>query len=205
MTIGFKRDLKVSFPAYFVTASTKEQKRNFAANNALAFCKYMHAKKSTGAIMIDIDDTIMNRNQNAECDGFDVIHKFYNEASILYPVYVVTARPRSEHAYVIRMLRGKGFCLPPDRLYMLPTKLYDGPHRNVELFKWKKYLEIASRHDGVVLRMGDMLWDVACLESLHAYPDRPRSGWLSHIKDKDCYIFQDPLMKGTYSVKLPGR
>ena len=155
--------------------------------------------------MIDIDDTIMNRNQNAECDGFDVVHKFYNEASLLYPVYVVTARPADQHEYVIRMLRQKGFCLPPDRLYMLPTKLYDTNIRNVEVFKWKAYLKISSMHGGVVLRMGDMLWDVASLRSLHKRTDIKNSGYLEHVKDRDCYIFLDPSLNGTYSVKLPGR
>lgn len=206
MTARVQRDEKVQFPAFHVNAPTKELKRRFAAQNALTWCKYMHLNKSSGAIMIDIDDTIMNRNQNSECDGFGIVHKFYDEVSLLFPVYVVTARPDDAHEYVIRMLRKKGFSLPPDRLYMLPRDMYDGPTRNVEVFKWKAYLNIAKKHGGVVLRMGDMLWDVASLRSLHACAERPSgSGYLSHIHERDCYIFMDPALNGTYSVKLPGR
>ena len=45
-------------------------------------------------------------------------------------------------------------------------------------------------------RFGDKLWDVAELSSLDSY--------LSHVRDRDCYIFWDPKLGGTLSGKLPG-
>ncbi|MEC7000354.1 MAG: hypothetical protein VXX04_00805, partial [Actinomycetota bacterium] len=121
-----------------------------------------------------------------------------------------TARPDSEHANVMRMLRGRGFCIPPDRLHMLPHHQYyakdDEPH--VERFKWETFAKISKTHGGVVARFGDKMWDVAHVASLHPGHDGYRSadnaGYLSHVPDKACYIFVDPALKGTASFKLPG-
>lgn len=96
----------------------------------------------------------------------------------------------------MKMLQSKGFCIPPDRLHMLPAALYGKDYKFVEEFKWKCFKDMALQHGGVVARFGDKLWDVAHLKSLRSY--------LSHIKNKDCYVFMDPCLKGTFSAKLPG-
>ena len=66
----------------------------------------------------------------------------------------------------------------------------------METFKWETHQKLVKQHVFVVGRFGDKLWDVAEKTSLDTY--------LSHVKDQDCYIFWDPVFKGTLSGKLPG-
>ena len=54
-----------------------------------------------------------------------------------------------------------------------------------------------EKHGKVVARMGDKLWDVAHMDAM-------RGGNMSHVADKDCYIFRDPRLNSCVSVKLPG-
>lgn len=146
--------------------------------------------------MVDIDDTLIDGNERV-AHGFEFMKRLYEGASLLYPVHVVTARPDSDHASCMRMLRERGFSIPPDRLHMLPAHLYDGPSRHVEEFKWKCYCRMKAQHGGVVARCGDRLWDVAALSSLTTY--------LSHVRDEDTYVFWDPVLCGCLSVKLCGQ
>ena len=188
-------DTAVPFPAFFVRARTKTELRTFVAQHALLWLRMQHRRGARGAVMVDIDDTLIDGNE-AVAHGFQFMHALYTEASLLFPVHVVTARPDDQHAHVMRLLQKRGFCIPPDRLHMLPAHLYDRSSRHVEEFKWRAFLKIAAEHNGVVARFGDRLWDVAHLRSLDTY--------LEHVSDKDCYIFFDPELRGTMSAKLPG-
>ena len=143
--------------------------------------------------MVDIDDTLIDSRENTT-HGFEFMKEMYSEASLLYPIHVVTARPDDCHSEVMRMLREKGFCIPPDRLHMLPSRYYDKDYSYVEQFKWRCFLKIAKDHHGVIARFGDKLWDVAHIDSLKSY--------MKHIDDDAC-IFMDPQLKGTLSGKLP--
>ena len=189
------RDPKVDFQAFFVKARTKTEQRRFVARHALQWIAMQHRRGARGAVMVDIDDTLIDGNECVK-NGFELMRDFYAEASLVYPVHVVTARPDDQHANVMRLLRGRGFCVPPDRLHMLPSHLYGKDTRHVEEFKWKAFLKIAREHGGVVARLGDKLWDVAHVDSLDTY--------LQHVGDRDCYLFVDPRLKGTLSAKLPG-
>lgn len=146
--------------------------------------------------MIDIDDTLIDGNEAVQ-HGFQFMKEMYNEASLLFPFHIVTARPNDQHGRVMQLLRSRGFCIPPDRLHMLPSEHYGGSLSLVEDFKWKAYLEIARQHHGVIARFGDKMWDVAHLDAL-------RMGAFHHVDDRDTYIFLDPNLKGTMSGKLPG-
>lgn len=190
------QDPKVPFPAYFVTgARGKTQLRAYVAQHARLWLRMQRARGAKGAVMIDIDDTLIDGNENV-VNGFEFMRELYDEASLSFPIHIVTARPDEEHANVMVMLRKRGFRVPPDRLHMLPTHLYNRSSRHVVDFKWKCFLKIAQTHGGVVARFGDKLWDVAHHSSLDTY--------LSHVSDGDTYIFLDPHMGGTYSAKLPG-
>lgn len=190
-----KSDESVDFPAFFVRDRTKTEQRRLVADHGLLWVRLQHARKARGAVMVDIDDTLIDGNECVQ-NGFEFMHYFYNEAALLYPVHVVTARPDDQHANVMRLLRERGFCVPPDRLHMLPSHLYGRDTRHVEDFKWKAFLEIGRTHGGVIARFGDKLWDVAHVSSLESY--------LTHVDDRDCYLFLDPALKGTFSGKLPG-
>ena len=188
------RDAKVPFAAYYVRG-TKSDQRKFVAHHALLYLKLEKARGKSGAIMMDIDDTILNRNERVR-EGFEFMQYLYETVGIWFPIHIVTARPDDEHANVMLLLKELGFCIPVDRLHMLPAHLYGKSCRHVEEFKWNKCIEIARLHSGVVARFGDKLWDCAELKSLRTY--------LSHVEDDKCYIFRDPCMKGTVSYKLPG-
>jgi hypothetical protein len=188
-------DPTVPFPAFFVRYRTKTEQRMFVAFHALNWIRFQHKRGSTGAIMIDIDDTLIDGNESVS-NGFQYMKELYHNIGILFPLHIVTARPREDHHAVMKMLLDRGFCLPPDRLHMLPTELYGQDYSHVERFKWNTFVQIGKSHGGVVARFGDKMWDVAHFQSLH--------GTLAHVHDRDCYIFRDPSMKGTISYKLPG-
>jgi hypothetical protein len=195
MSLTVHTDPKVDFRAFHVRSRSKTDMRLFVATHALPWLQHQHRRGSSGAVMVDIDDTLIDGNENV-VHGFQYMKALYNEVQLLFPLYVVTARPDEDRDKVMKMLHRRGFCIPIDRLLMLPTEHYNKDLAHVERFKWRSYLEIAQAHDGVVARFGDKLWDVAHHASLHTY--------LSHVKDRDCYMFVDPNMKGTVSYKLPG-
>lgn len=197
------QDTKVPFPAYFLrtTASrgriTKTEQRQFIAEHAKAWLRLQKRRRSTGAIMIDIDDTLIDGNQAVQ-HGFQFMQEMYMEASLHFPIHIVTARPYSDHENVMKLLQKHSFCIAPDRLHMLPTELYytkDLSH--VEDFKYNCYRTISHLHHGVIARFGDKMWDVAYLPAM-------RMGLFNQVDDKEAYIFKDPNLKGTVSFKLPG-
>lgn len=189
------RDKSVPFLAYFVRAKTKTEQRTFVAQHALLWLRCQKSRGAKGAVMVDIDDTLID-SREAVVNGFQFMHELFTEASLYFPFHVVTARPDDQHANVMKMLRERGFSIPPDRLHMLPEELYGRSTRYVEEFKWRTYLKIGEEHQGVVARFGDKLWDVGHIASYDTY--------LKHVRDKDCYVFMDPTMCGTFSAKLPG-
>ena len=188
-------DTRVPFPAYFVRYKSKTEQRMFVAYHAEQWVTYQHRRNSLGAVMVDIDDTLIDGNENV-LHGFQYMKNLYEHIQTLFPLHVVTARPDEDHARVMRLLADRGFCIPPDRLHMLPTEHYGKDYSYVETFKWNTYVKIGREHNGVVARFGDKLWDVAAHESL--------TGYLAHVDDRDCYVFMDPAQKGTASFKLPG-
>lgn len=188
-------DTRVPFPAFFVRAPSKTVKRHYVAEHGISWIQHRRAYSDRGCIMFDIDDTLIDGNEAVK-HGFELMAKMYDAVSVLYPVHIVTARPDDDHANVMQLLRKRGFCIPPDRLHMLPAKHYGGSLRHVEEFKWGVFCKIARLHGGVVARFGDKLWDVAHLRALESYQ--------SHVEDRECYIFFDPALYGTLSGKLPG-
>lgn len=180
-------------PHTMVKAKTKTEIRKFIARHALLWIKTQHKRGARGAIMIDIDDTIIDSNENTK-NGFEFMKELFHEVGLLFPIHIVTARPKDQHDNVMVMLREKGFFIPPDRLHMLSSEEYGKDYSFVERFKWRCFLKIAKDHDGVIARFGDKLWDVAHHDALKTY--------MSHIEDES-YIFMDPKLKGTLSGKLP--
>lgn len=146
--------------------------------------------------MIDIDDTLIDGNESV-VHGFQFMQDMYHAVSMLYPIHIVTARPRDQHAVVMQMLQAKGFSIPPDRLHMLPTDDYGKSSALVEDFKWKAFCKISLLHSGVIARFGDRLWDVAHIDSLH-------DGTFDHVRDKDGAVFMEQRLGSTLSGKLPG-
>lgn len=203
-----RKDDRVPFPAHFVVGSriTKTEQRHFVAAHAIVWLKLHHMKMKSGtkpgAIMIDIDDTLVDEWEGLRY-GFESMNAMYNQLSLLFPVHVVTARPESEHANVMKMLHKRGVNVQVDRLHMLPDEDYD--HRDhdkrerlVERFKAGKCVEITKLHGSVVARFGDRLWDVAPLELIRS----DRRAVLDHVETKHCYIF---LHNGCLCAKLPGK
>ena len=189
-------DHKVPFPAFIVrTPSSKTFHRNFVATHGLVWLRLQHRRGARGAIMIDIDDTLLDGNERVK-NGFELMKFLYDAASQLFPIHIVTARPDDCHDQVMKMLAERGFCIPVDRLHMLPAESYGKGSELVEEFKYKTFVKIARLHHGCVARFGDKLWDVADFSSLHTY--------LSHVDDAQTYIFLDPKLKGTASFQLQG-
>lgn len=189
------RDPKVGFPAYYVKARAKTEQRAFVAQHALLWLKFQHERGAAGCVVFDIDDTLIDGNE-AVVHGFELMVQLFTTVGQWFPVHVVTARPDDRHAEVMRLLQRRGLHVPPDRLHMLPARLYDSPTRHVEEFKWGVHERLVRAHGAVIARFGDKLWDVAHYESLRTY--------LGHVADRDAYVFFDPALRGTLSGKLPG-
>ena len=192
------RDEKVGFPAFFVTKASKTEARNFVANFALSWLRCRYRTKVAGVVMFDIDDTLVD---GKECvvNGFQSMQNLFLEACKMYPVHVVTARPDDDHDNVVRnLLHKKGFCVPTDRLHMLPAKLYGGDYSHIVKFKFDCYEKMKREHRAPCLcRLGDKLWDVAHVDTM-------RKNALAHVREEDTYIYMDPLQPGCISCKLPG-
>ena len=195
MGVTVEQDRKLDFPAYRVKGKTKTELRRFVAEHGLAWLNLQKKRGAGGAVMLDIDDTLINGHESVT-NGFEFMKKMYDDASQLFPVPVVTARPDYDHAKCMKMLHERGFHVPPDRLHMLPGEHYGGSYSHVEKFKWQAFAKISKQHHGVIARFGDKLWDVAHIDALE--------GAMKHVDDRDCYVFLDPALKGTYSAKLPG-
>lgn len=192
--IDIVKDKQVDFPAVFVDGHKTEQRR-VVAEYALSWITYQKGCGEKGCIIFDIDDTLIDGNENVK-SGFQFMVDMYLKVHQLYPVHIVTARPDEDHAACMEMLSKKGVCIPPDRLHMLPAKLWGEDLKYVERFKWECHLTCVRLHGGVIARFGDKMWDVAHIQSLRTY--------LKHVEDKHCYIFFDPFLRGTLSGKLPG-
>lgn len=190
------KDKKVPFPAFFVKFKTKTEQRRFVALHATYWVRCMHKMGRTeGAIVLDIDDTILDGHECVQ-NGFEYMRDFVDDLSKIYPLHIVTARPSDDRTNVMKMLHERRFMIPPDRLWMLPADQYGKDLSFVEKFKSSACEKISKMHNGLILRAGDKLWDVAHLETL-------KNG-LSHVQEKDCYIFMDPFQSTTISCKLPG-
>lgn len=187
-------DDKVNFDSFFVMGRKTDQ-REAVAEMALTWLRVQAKRLCSGAIMVDIDDTLIDGHEAVQ-HGFEFMHHLYNEAFLLFPIHVVTARPDDQKAHVLKMLKKKGFGVPPDRLHLLPADQWGNGDHYVETFKWNTFLKIGKEHGGVVARFGDKLWDVAHIDALH--------GYMSHVRDAQCCVFFDPALGGTFSGKLPG-
>ena len=190
-----KMDENLPFPFYTVKCKTKKEQRQYVASHANMWLSLQKKRGAKGAVMIDIDDTLIDSNGNVR-GGFEHMKELYLSKSLDFPFHIVTARPDDDHEYVMGMLSRRGFHVPPDRLHMLPAQHYGKAYSYVEDFKWKTFLKIAQQHSGCVARFGDKMWDVAHFEALKSY--------LSHVDDKQSCIFLDPSQKGCVSYKLPG-
>ena len=116
-------DKRTRFPSCFVQRRQKTEMRRAASEAAMAWIRCMHTLGVQGCVIFDIDDTLINGNESVR-SGFEFMVSMYNDVFPMYPVHIVTARPDDEHDNVMQMLKGKGVCLPPDRLHMLPHKQY---------------------------------------------------------------------------------
>jgi hypothetical protein len=195
IAVSIEQDEKVPFYGYYIRSKNKTEQRQHLAEQALSWIHVQKMRGVHGGLMFDIDDTLIDGNDTVQ-NGFQFMKTLYEETSLIYPIHIVTARPDDNHGLVMQMLQKKGFFIPPDRLHMLPAQLYGKDYKYVEEFKWKCFSKIATLYGSVIARFGDKLWDVAHVDSLHSY--------LSHINDKDCYVFFDPKLRGTFSGKLPG-
>ena len=189
----FVQDAWDPFP---IVHRTKTVQRTLVARVALQWLAVQAARGVRGVIMIDIDDTLIDGKESVT-NGFDAMRKFYVAAHERFPIHVVTARPDDDHRQVLKMLTKRGLCIPPDRLHMLPAKLYGGDLRHVEEFKWRVCQRIRDEHGGIVIaRLGDKMWDVAHPETIAALD--------TTVHDRDCVVFFDARQSGTLCCKLPG-
>ena len=191
-------DKQVPFPAFFVNATqmVKTAQRKYVAEHAKKTLQ-QHLKEGTqGAVVFDIDDTLINGNE-AVTAGFEYMVELFKWAQVRFPVEVVTARPNDQKANVMQLLHKRGLTVAFDHLHMMDTKEYDsGKSDFVKDFKWGKHKDFVKQYGRVLARLGDKMWDVAERHSPDTY--------LRHVGDRQCYCFADPALGGTWSYKLPG-
>ena len=198
---GSRRTKPVSVVVYRVPypPTSKTTSRFEIAQILRGWFTYHNQKRSKGAIIVDLDDTLINHQQRV-AEGFEHIRNALIDASHNFPFYVVTARPVEDHAVVLRMVRNLGFHLADSRLYMMDTEEYretdpDRSHRFQENFKWSSADKIEQREGRILLRMGDRLWDAVPNPGMNEHK-------FKHIEDKQPFLFFDPVHR-TLCVKLP--
>lgn len=158
-------------------------------------------KAGSGAIICDFDDTLVNDKEKVD-DGFESIRKAIVEASLVFSLYIVTARPMSDHRKVVEKLRALGFAVAPSHLFMMTDDDYfQKGNRKVALaartFKWESFLKIQKKENGnVLLRMGDRLWDIL------PEPEKHERAFEKHIDQRQAFMFLDNQSK-CLCVKLP--
>lgn len=159
----------------------------------MTWLKMQHKRGKQGTIMFDIDDTLIN---GRECVtyGFEYMKDLFDEMNLMFPIHIVTARPDDQHDLVTRMLKHRGFCIPTDRLHMLPSDQYDREDRDecIIRFKFETFKKMKNEHGRVLARFGDRKWDVAHIDTLRD---------LKHVDETDCCVF---IENGCLCVKLPG-
>ena len=193
--VRLAQDERAPFHGFFLRHDTKTNLRRHEAEAAIVWLRVMKRLGKRGAILFDIDDTIIDGNECVRY-GFEDMKELFTFASRHFPVYIVTARPDDQHGYVMSMLQKRGFSIPTDRMHMLPSEEYGRSSTYVEKFKMDSYRKIFNEQRGVLARFGDKLWDAAHIDALRTT--------LSHVGDSHTYRFMDPRMPGTYSCKLPG-
>lgn len=195
-------DTTTEFPAFSLSGGTKAQRRQYCAEFARIWLSI--DKSKTGAIMLDIDDTLLNEYEKVT-DGFEYMKQIYEYFWLDYIIHIVTARPDNDKPRVMALLQKLGMSIPVDRLHLLPAAQYESDDHveYTEKFKWNCYKNIKDMYGKVVLRMGDKMWDVAHFDSLHMGKQKD-DGYLSHVDHRATYIFKDPRLHGCLSCKLPG-
>ena len=213
--VRFVEDPKVSFTAFKLTASpsmkAKEGRkmiRQFIAHMSITYMRFLHNTGHRGAIVYDIDDTLVTSVPRSDedsgyIDGFEYLNEMFHSVRDLFTVYIVTARPDSDKVHVMNMLKRNNIIIDPDRLRMVPEDDYhNGPSDVTQKVKWEEHLKIdrecRTRNETILAKFGDRLWDVANIDSLSTY--------LKHIPHNSAYVFWDthPEMRGCMSCKLVG-
>ena len=195
--VAVTNDHRASFPAVFVESDNLTAQRKYVADEAKKWLKQQLQKGIRGAVVFDIDDTLINGNE-AVAHGFEHMVDPFKWASVHFPVEFVTARPEDDKAHVMGLLHSdkRRLCIHWNHLHMMKTEEYhSGESKFVKDFKWGKHKEFVKKYGVVLARLGDRLWDVAERRSPDTY--------LRHVGDEACYIFSDPVLKGTRSFKLP--
>lgn len=199
-SVKIDKDHKVTFPAFFINARSKKEKRQFVAQHAETWIKMQHKRGVQGCVVFDIDDTLIDRNEKP-CDGFEFMRDLYDKVSDIYPIEVVTARPNDESnvTYTLKKLKDIGFCVMLNNLHMMDRHEYDSDNweEYVKRFKWGCHQKFVKKYGFVVARFGDKMWDIASKGGM--------DDTFTHIEDTHCYIFFEDSLKGTLSGKLPGR
>ena len=123
------QDPTITFPAYFIkNVKTKRDKRDFIAEVGMSWLQIQHMRGARGGIMVDIDDTLINTQENV-LQGFESMLKMYQKAFRKFPIHIVTARPDDTHEIVLDLLNRRGYSVGVGSLHMLPSHclLYTSP------------------------------------------------------------------------------
>jgi len=134
--------------------------------------------KHTGALVYDIDDTLI------EADGKEIpaVMKVYKKYAPHFDTYLVTARP-AEARYETQKMLNK-LDIPYKGLYLLPVSDEKDPGE----FKWRMRCNFKKKHGRVLAAIGDQVWDALPHPTPREYKDLkygPRGGALVQCGAKE--------------------
>lgn len=190
-------------PGLFLSKSgSKTAKREFVATVGLLWLQYQKRRGRRGAVVFDIDDTLIDYRDKVE-SGFDAMVDLFQFAARHFCTYVVTARPfeagrqgEEDVQYVHDLLRERGIVLPRERLYLMPLHEYNKGGDATEAYKTRTTESIRRREGVILARFGDKMWDCVASSGLHG------AGQYTHVSDGDAYLGRDGH---TVFGKLPGQ
>ena len=117
------------------------------------YLKYCDRMNIHGALVFDIDDTIVTENGNKTV-RLDEIASIYDKYKHVFPTYLVTARREAGRNYTQNMLHKLGLDGYKELHLCPPEHEYDPG-----VFKWNMRRAIKKRHGKVLVACGDQPWD----------------------------------------------
>ena len=135
------------------------------------YLRHCDRTKCKGALIFDIDDTLVDHRERPIREVYDTYQKFRHR----FPTYIVTARPSCYRKETEDMLRRNQITY--DKLFLLPPREEHDPG----LYKWRLRRQIAKKHGRVLAACGDQSWDALPWpppRSLSSLVNNPHNGAL---------------------------
>lgn len=193
MGTGVQLDLQeLPFCAAIARRGTPETRIASLMNYLSMWLRFKRREGATGAVVFDIDDTLVDEVENK----IGPVFRVYRLCKQLgFEVAIVTARPDTpfNRKETVRMLRERGID-DWESLYMMPTRIQPSAV-TVSAYKRQARDDISERHD-IIANVGDMWHDILRV------PFRGDARKVSTLSHHECGVLFPTGSHGEVAIKL---